>query len=728
MILKWFVKVEAFLILVAALSAAQIPAGFVQVTATVPSLANGAYGASWTNLSSSSQLALLGGLSTFQQTVNGTFDANGSATMLLADTAQIIPSPSTWTFQFTFSCPAGSPSGGFFVAVAVTGGGGTEDISSQIIAALPTTPCGGALPNTYVSKTQTTVQTLAGALAWVGGDTGTPAETTLANLGGISSVSTTTQTISSPLDFTGTVSVGTMTIYGTTSMTIKQMVDELPSTGGTIILPVGTFRSGYECSVPGSCVIEYSTGLLPTYLSKSNVTIIGSGMPSYSSDYSGFVSDSGTIIQGSFYIGDADNFSMSNVGIDVGYTFVNANYGGSADNGLVMFNVNSVVGKTPQNHPVISHVASLILSSSSLYHAVLLNNVNGASVNDLQTVYGTHGFVLKGENSEVSGVYGRGHATECVLVKSDTFAEAFNDTITGIRCDRIVAEDTGSVVNVQSGTYNVEDISFSGAVSQGAGSGIRLDTATGLYNNRVSFSNFSVNNPDTMSGVCLESTGSSGSGTILGATVSNFSCNNYTSPISFTVPTSIAITNFVSTNSSIGAIFYGPYSSISNSSITIISSGAALIASTAGTIVHASNFYTDDSVLYSATGGANILVSPPSNALYFDNSGNMIVGGNLVYGSSGAIVLRGGTGTTSDLAVQNAAGTINNLLVGENGSLVAAGTFTFGGGVSISSSSVLPQVGASTANQATCVKSVGPPVVIGYCSTVVSSSGTCTCN
>ena len=156
MILKWFVKVEAFLILVAALSAAQIPAGFVQVTATVPSLANGAYGASWTNLSSSSQLALLGGLSTFQQTVNGTFDANGSATMLLADTAQIIPSPSTWTFQFTFSCPTGSPSGGFFVAVAVTGGGGTEDISSQIIAALPTTPCGGALPSTYVSKTQAT--------------------------------------------------------------------------------------------------------------------------------------------------------------------------------------------------------------------------------------------------------------------------------------------------------------------------------------------------------------------------------------------------------------------------------------------------------------------------------------------------------------------------------------------------------------------------------------------
>ena len=37
-------------------------------------------------------------------------------------------------------------------------------------------------------------------------------------------------------------------------------------------------------------------------------------------------------------------------------------------------------------------------------------------------------------------------------------------------------------------------------------------------------------------------------------------------------------------------------------------------------------------------------------------------------------------------------------------------------------------VGTPTLNQAACIKAVGPPVVIGYCSTVVSSSGACTCN
>src|ERR1019366_7084473 len=77
---------------------AQIPSGFVQTVATVPSLANGTYGAAWTNLSSSSQLGLLGCVSTFQTTVNGAIDSKGYFSTLLADTAQICPTPSTWTF------------------------------------------------------------------------------------------------------------------------------------------------------------------------------------------------------------------------------------------------------------------------------------------------------------------------------------------------------------------------------------------------------------------------------------------------------------------------------------------------------------------------------------------------------------------------------------------------------------------------------------------------------
>jgi hypothetical protein len=40
----------------------------------------------------------------------------------------------------------------------------------------------------------------------------------------------------------------------------------------------------------------------------------------------------------------------------------------------------------------------------------------------------------------------------------------------------------------------------------------------------------------------------------------------------------------------------------------------------------------------------------------------------------------------------------------------------------------VPTVGAPTVGRASCIKSSGPPVVIGYCSTTVLSTGSCTCN
>jgi hypothetical protein len=129
----------ALLLLPALASAQSIPAGYIQATATVPILANGSFGAAWTNLSSSPQLGLLGCVSTFQTTVNGTIDSFGKFSVLLADPGQICPSPSTWTF--TFSCY--KPPGAFITPITVTGAGSVDDISAQIIAAAPANICQG---------------------------------------------------------------------------------------------------------------------------------------------------------------------------------------------------------------------------------------------------------------------------------------------------------------------------------------------------------------------------------------------------------------------------------------------------------------------------------------------------------------------------------------------------------------------------------------------------------
>lgn len=75
------------------------------------------------------------------------------------------------------------------------------------------------------------------------------------------------------------------------------------------------------------------------------------------------------------------------------------------------------------------------------------------------------------------------------------------------------------------------------------------------------------------------------------------------------------------------------------------------------------------------------------------------------------------TSSFSGAAITNAG---TNPAAFRNG-MTVTGTITNG-------SNTVPNVGTPTVNQAACIKAAGPPVVIGYCSTVVSSGGACTCN
>lgn len=58
----------------------------------------------------------------------------------------------------------------------------------------------------------------------------------------------------------------------------------------------------------------------------------------------------------------------------------------------------------------------------------------------------------------------------------------------------------------------------------------------------------------------------------------------------------------------------------------------------------------------------------------------------------------------------------------------SGGGIGIGGGVTITSSSAVPQTGTPTVGKAACIKAAGPPVLIGFCSTVIDASGGCTCN
>jgi hypothetical protein len=116
-------------------------------------------------------------------------------------------------------------------------------------------------------------------------------------------------------------------------------------------------------------------------------------------------------------------------------------------------------------------------------------------------------------------------------------------------------------------------------------------------------------------------------------------------------------------------------------------------------------------------------------------SGNLLLDGitstNSAFTSgaaNGDIVLQDANYLRSAISTHNLNLRLIGLTTGNVVSIDPDGQGTvFGAEVKIGANSV-PVTQSPTGGQAACIKAVGPPVVIGTCSTVVSSSGACTCN
>jgi len=58
-----------------------------------------------------------------------------------------------------------------------------------------------------------------------------------------------------------------------------------------------------------------------------------------------------------------------------------------------------------------------------------------------------HGFVLKGTNSTVDGVYSRGHGIDSIIVKSHNYAPASQDHLSNIVIEPLIAAgDTKGII------------------------------------------------------------------------------------------------------------------------------------------------------------------------------------------------------------------------------------------------------------------------------------------
>ena len=137
------------------------------------------------------------------------------------------------------------------------------------------------------------------------------------------------------------------------------------------------------------------------------MTILGAGMPSFNSTFTAMTG--ATIIQGilAATLG-ADYLSIRNLGVDTGQEYIDAENSGVPTDAVAIFNNGQVVGAAQVESPDIENVSCLGYSTTSPFHCMLVENVNHAYVHNVVTVNDLHGLVLKGTNSIVDGVYGRG--------------------------------------------------------------------------------------------------------------------------------------------------------------------------------------------------------------------------------------------------------------------------------------------------------------------------------
>jgi hypothetical protein len=298
-------------------------------------------------------------------------------------------------------------------------------------------------------------------------------------------------------------------VYAQPGQTLKQAVDRLPSSGGVVVLGIGTWTSGY---------------LSGALISKPNITIRGSGIPAYNSQFTAMTG--GTIVLGPLAASSgADHLTVQDLGVDAGQIYINGNNAGTPTDAFAIYNVGQIIGAPPVQSPVIENVSCLGSSTTAPAHCMLLENVNNAYVHNVQTAMNCHGLVLKGTNSKVDTVHARGHAIDSVLVESDVYAPSSQDTLSNITIEPLVSPGDTKGMIVFGKTAPISDTTVSNVI-------VRSPLAWGIYAQGASptwsatgitFSDISVDYPggSPVAEYCMQFVQY-----VSGVDISNLTCSN----------------------------------------------------------------------------------------------------------------------------------------------------------------------------------------------------------
>ena len=247
---------------------------------------------------------------------------------------------------------------------------------------------------------------------------------------------------------------------GTASISVKSAVEtaaaSLPAHGGVLRLPAGRYHS--------------TTGFL---FSRSNITIIGDGMPRVSDDLNSLVG--GTILEGTVLI-DGDNITVENFGADHGITYSNTHKAGFGGDGLVIhkvgldgirknINAKNVIGLTRIGD---------YNDAQAAFHAVLLEGLRGGSADNVVGVGGWFGVVLKVADFNVGKVIGRENDAVSVYLKSNSYAPVDRVNIASAISSNYVARGFVGFL-IQSSDAELQAVTVGNVAVMGGTNAVRVE-------------------------------------------------------------------------------------------------------------------------------------------------------------------------------------------------------------------------------------------------------------
>ncbi|MGB4897977.1 MAG: hypothetical protein WBP57_06055, partial [Ignavibacteria bacterium] len=239
------------------------------------------------------------------------------------------------------------------------------------------------------------------------------------------------------VDVNGNNTTGVLGNIRKAFLTIDAALDALPATGGVVKIGIGSFNS------PTSAKIKSNTSFIGAKEPVINSTVTISAPNTRPTITSPTALINGTILTGEFSALDKNNIVVSNLGVDVGKTWIDTFNGGVSVGGLV---IASITSTSPIKNIYVSNVTVLGYAPATAQHCMLFENIIDSKFDNLTTYYHVHGIALKGLNITMNGLNLYSHNNDGLIIKSDIYAPTRDISVNNVNINSLYGYEGGGII------------------------------------------------------------------------------------------------------------------------------------------------------------------------------------------------------------------------------------------------------------------------------------------